>query len=66
MSETAYQLEVKPDGRVQLPLELRKQLQRGSRLIVRVRLGIRLGVPVLTADRAWSRLTLGLQIELIG
>jgi len=39
MSKTAYQLEVKPDGRVQLPLELRKQLQlqSGSRLVVRVR-----------------------------
>jgi len=39
MTETAYQLEVKPDGRVQLPLELRNQLQlkSGSRLIVRVR-----------------------------
>ena len=38
MTETAYQLEVKPDGRVQLPLELRNQLQlkSGSRLIVRV------------------------------
>lgn len=39
MIETAYQLEVKPDGRVQLPLELRRQLQlqSGSRLVVRVR-----------------------------
>jgi len=39
MSKTAYQLEVKPDGRVQLPLELRKQLQlqSGSQLVVRVR-----------------------------
>ena len=38
MTETAYQLEVKPDGRVQLPAELRNQLQlkSGSRLIVRV------------------------------
>ena len=38
MLETAYQLEVKSDGRVQLPAELRQQLQlkSGSRLIVRV------------------------------
>ena len=38
MPKTAYQLEVKQDGRVQLPLEMRNQLQlkSGSRLIVRV------------------------------
>lgn len=38
MTESAYQLEVKGDGRVQLPAELRQRLHlsTGSRLIVRV------------------------------
>ncbi|GGR20067.1 SpoVT/AbrB domain-containing protein [Deinococcus ruber] len=38
MTQYAYQLEVKADGRVQLPLELRQSLNltNGSRLIVQV------------------------------
>ena len=28
-------------------------------------LGVRLGAPVLTADRAWSSLTVGIQIDLL-
>ena len=38
MTELAYQLEVKADGRVQLPAELRKhlQLKTGSQLLIRV------------------------------